>query len=46
MLVPWIRRARTGFSAAEPPRAQLLELELAGGVARLPGGLFPRVARG
>lgn len=37
--------ARTGFSAAEL-QAQLLELELAGSVARLPGGLFQRVAQG
>lgn len=36
--------ARTGFSAAEL-QAQLLELELAGSVARLPGGLFQRVAQ-
>jgi DNA processing protein len=37
--------ARTGFSAAEL-QAQLLELELAGSVARLPGGLFQRIAQG
>ncbi len=37
--------ARTGFSAAEL-QAQLLELELAGSVARLPGGLFQRVEQG
>jgi DNA processing protein len=36
--------ARTGFSAAEL-QAQLLELELAGSVARLPGGLFQHVAQ-
>jgi DNA processing protein len=36
--------ARTGFSAAAL-QAQLLELELDGQVARLPGGLFQRVAR-
>ena len=33
--------ARTGIAAADL-QAQLLELELAGGVARLPGGLFQR----
>jgi len=27
-------------------QAQLLELELAGHVARLPGGLFQRIAQG
>jgi len=37
--------ARTGFSPALL-QAQLLELELAGRVARLPGGLFQRVALG
>jgi len=37
--------ARTGFSPAML-QAQLLELELAGSVARLPGGLFQRVALG
>ncbi|WP_436315440.1 hypothetical protein [Variovorax sp. LjRoot84] len=37
--------ARTSFSAAEL-QAQLLELELAVSVARLPGGLFQRVAQG
>ncbi|MBT2322302.1 DNA-processing protein DprA [Variovorax paradoxus] len=37
--------ARTGSSAAGL-QAQLLELELAGSVARLPGGLFQRVTRG
>ncbi|RYF72813.1 MAG: DNA-protecting protein DprA, partial [Comamonadaceae bacterium] len=37
--------ARTGHSAASL-QAQLLELELEGHVARLPGGLFQRVARG
>jgi DNA processing protein len=37
--------ARTGYSAADL-QAQLLELELAGSVARLPGGLFQRVALG
>jgi DNA processing protein len=36
---------RTGTSAAEL-QARLLELELAGAVARLPGGLFQRVASG
>jgi len=35
--------ARTGFSAAEL-QARLLELELDGRVARLPGGLFQRIA--
>ena len=35
--------ARTGWSAAAL-QAQLLELELAGDVARLPGGLFQRIA--
>jgi DNA processing protein len=35
--------ARTGWPAAAL-QAQLLELELAGDVARLPGGLFQRVA--
>ncbi|MBB3180570.1 DNA-processing protein DprA [Variovorax sp. Sphag1AA] len=37
--------ARTGYGAAEL-QARLLELELEGRVARLPGGLFQRVARG
>ncbi len=37
--------ARTGYSAAEL-QARLLELELDGRVARLPGGLFQRVAAG
>ncbi|SCK61859.1 DNA processing protein [Variovorax sp. HW608] len=37
--------ARTGWSAAQL-QARLLELELEGHVARLPGGLFQRVARG
>ena len=37
--------ARTGYGAAEL-QARLLELELEGQVARLPGGLFQRVARG
>ncbi len=36
--------ARTGISAAML-QAQLLELELAGEVARLPGGLFQRIAQ-
>ncbi len=36
--------ARTGTSAADL-QAQLLELELAGRVARLPGGLYQRMAR-
>ncbi|MDP9900275.1 DNA-processing protein DprA [Variovorax ginsengisoli] len=36
--------ARTGFSAADL-QGKLLELELDGHVARLPGGLFQRVAR-
>jgi DNA processing protein len=35
--------ARTGLGAAEL-QARLLELELAGSVARLPGGLFQRIA--
>jgi DNA processing protein len=35
--------ARTGLGAA-PLQARLLELELAGEVARLPGGLFQRIA--
>lgn len=35
--------ARTGI-AAPPLQARLLELELAGCVARLPGGLFQRIA--
>ena len=37
--------ARTGWPTAEL-NARLLELELAGQVARLPGGLFQRLARG
>lgn len=37
--------ARTGYSAAEL-QVRLLELELEGRIARLPGGLFQRVARG
>lgn len=37
--------ARTGWSAAQL-QATLLELELAGRVARLPGGLFQRLERG
>jgi len=37
--------ARTGYGAADL-QARLLELELDGLVARLPGGLFQRVARG
>ncbi|RYF63410.1 MAG: DNA-processing protein DprA, partial [Comamonadaceae bacterium] len=37
--------ARTGYSAAAL-QAQLLELELDGHVARLPGGPFQRTARG
>lgn len=37
--------ARTGWSVAALG-ARLLELELAGQVARLPGGLFTRMARG
>ncbi|ROZ79096.1 DNA-processing protein DprA [Ramlibacter sp. WS9] len=37
--------ARTGISAADL-QARLLELELDGDVARLPGGLFQRVAAG
>lgn len=37
--------ARTGISAADL-QAQLLELELAGHVARLPGGLYQRLERG
>ncbi len=37
--------ARTGFGVAEL-QAQLLDLELAGSVARLPGGLFQQVALG
>jgi DNA processing protein len=37
--------ARTGYGAAEL-QARLLELELEGRVARLPGGLFQRIARG
>ena len=36
--------ARTGIAPAQL-QAELLELELEGGVARLPGGLFQRVAR-
>jgi DNA processing protein len=34
--------ARTGIAAPEL-QARLLEMELAGDVARLPGGLFQRV---
>lgn len=37
--------ARTGYSAADL-QAKLLELELDGSIARLPGGLFQRVALG
>jgi DNA processing protein len=37
--------ARTGLSAAALG-ARLLELELTGAVARLPGGLFQRLHRG
>lgn len=37
--------ARTGTGAADL-QAQLLELELAGRIARLPGGLYQRVERG
>ena len=37
--------ARTGYSAADL-QAKLLELELDGSVARLPGGLFQRVTLG
>ena len=37
--------ARTGWSAAQL-QAQLLELELEGNVARLPGGMFQRIAHG
>jgi DNA processing protein len=37
--------ARTGWSAARL-QAALLELELAGRVARLPGGMFQRLERG
>ena len=37
--------ARTGYGAADL-QVQLLELELGGQVARLPGGLFQRVAHG
>ena len=37
--------ARTGWSAAQL-QAALLELELAGRVARLPGGMFQRLERG
>jgi DNA processing protein len=35
--------ARTGFDTATL-QIQLLELELAGAVARLPGGMFQRLA--
>ena len=38
-------QARTGMSTAQL-QTQLLELELAGLVTRLPGGLFQRLARG
>ncbi len=37
-------QARTGWSTAQL-QGQLLELELSGAVARLPGGLFVRLAR-
>ncbi len=37
--------ARTGYSAAVL-QVQLLELELEGRIARLPGGLFQRIGRG
>jgi len=37
--------ARTGMGASALQVA-LLELELAGSIARLPGGLFQRVRRG
>ncbi len=37
--------ARTGIAAAHL-QAKLLELELQGDVARLPGGLFQRVGAG
>ena len=37
--------ARTGMSTASL-QAELLELELQGRVARLPGGLFQRVEQG
>jgi DNA processing protein len=37
--------ARTGVAPAQL-QAQLLELELQGEVARLPGGLFQRVGAG
>jgi DNA processing protein len=36
-------QARTGWPTAQL-QAQLLELELSGEVARLPGGLFVRIA--
>ena len=38
-------QARTGWPTAQL-QAQLLELELGGELARLPGGLFVRIARG
>lgn len=38
-------QARTGWATAEL-QAQLLELEMAGDIARLPGGLFQRIAAG
>jgi DNA processing protein len=38
-------QARTGLETARL-QAQLLELELNGQVARLPGGLFQRLAAG
>jgi DNA processing protein len=37
--------ARTGVSPAQL-QAELLEHELAGRVARLPGGLYQRIAQG
>ena len=40
-----LRVARTGMSAAELS-ARLLDLELAGRVARLPGQVFQRLERG
>ena len=39
------RVARTGIAPAEL-QARLLEVELRGDVARLPGGLFQRVGAG
>ena len=38
-------QARTGMATA-PLQVELLELELAGAIARLPGGLFQRLVRG